>query len=38
MRVSRPQHLRRVPPYNDPGWFERFVDGLREADIAPGKA
>ena len=31
-------HLRRVLPYKDPVWFERFLDGLRQADLARGEA
>jgi adenylate cyclase len=27
------EHLRRVLPYKDPVWFERFVDGLRKAGV-----
>ena len=29
------EHLRRVLPYKDPAWFERFVEGLRRADLLP---
>ncbi len=27
------EHLRRIMPYKDPAWFDRFVDGLRKAGI-----
>ena len=28
------EHLRRVLPYKDPAWFERFENGLRNAGLA----
>jgi hypothetical protein len=32
------ERLRRTLPYRDPVWFERIVDGLRKAGIAPRDA
>ncbi len=32
------ERLRRTLPYRDPAWFERVVDGLRKASIAPRDA
>ena len=32
------EHLRRVLPYKDPAWFDRFVAGLRKAGVVRGDA
>lgn len=32
------ERLRRTLPYRDPTWFERLVDGLRKAGVAPRDA
>ncbi len=32
------EHLRRVLPYKDPAWFERFLEGLRQAGLVRGEA
>ena len=31
-------HLRRVLPFKDPAWFERFAGGLRRAGLVAGEA